>query len=525
MFEFKNIDSPASALFDLTKEYGSGEPKSDAPLKRIFQIVLAQDCKTVLVESDHEDEEWKSEHSIFYSKLFKNYPNKTKRLHFFKSEVKEVDLCRLSELQTSYLGFCVLRPTKTQKVANALIAPMKDKNEPPKSFVLCQEDFPVEVNTNNNVQHLTVRGFPFVQQDGNAACCAHVALIMADRFLVQHKNKQTGKQETAHLVSEIVDFVSSVPTVLRRSPASATGLGPLEIAEALRKMGYVPLVYYFDKNTKSLFPLERVIYHYLESKIPIYVSIATAEGRHALTIIGHSFQPDTWWALAETEYYSRRPSGGNYHCSTDWIPNFVAHDDNFGPYLIIPKEFFWMAEADRGLSIVVPLPYKIPAEEGHSEKTINMTGEHAEFLANSLFESMAILGGSGNQAVSDETESWAGILREHYKRRDLVLRTCLLTREEFKNKYVPPHLAPYYEIVRLPKTIWLTEVSIPELFSHARLRLGEIIMDPTEPIAIPAPFLSIHTPGRFIIKDPDSEQPPDEFIITDDPPHKHIIRG
>ena len=70
MFEFKNISSPASDLFSLTKEYGSGEPISDAPLKRIFQIVLTQGCKTIVVESDYEDEQWKSEYTIFYSKLF-----------------------------------------------------------------------------------------------------------------------------------------------------------------------------------------------------------------------------------------------------------------------------------------------------------------------------------------------------------------------------------------------------------------------------------------------------------------------
>jgi hypothetical protein len=243
-----------------------------------------------------------------------------------------------------------------------------------------------------------------------------------------------------------------------------------------------------------------------------------------LTIIGHSFEPDTWWALAETEYYRRRPSGGDYHCSTDWIPNFIAHDDNFGPYLTIPKEFFWKAEEDKGLTIVVPLPYKIPAEEGHSEKIINMNGEHAEYLSNSLFQSMAILGSNGSQAISEQTAKWVDILRDHYNRQDLVLRTCLLTREEFKKDYVPPHLTLYYDMVKLPKMIWLTEVSIPELFSHSRLRLGEIIIDPTETVAIPAPFLSIHTPGRFIIRDPDSEQPPDEFDVPDDPPYKHIIR-
>ena len=84
--------------------------------------------------------------------FFKKYTNKTKRLHFFRTEVRNTDLNQISNFQNSYLGFCVLRPTRIQKVVNAIIKPIEDKNKPPKSFVLCQEDFPVEININNKVQ-------------------------------------------------------------------------------------------------------------------------------------------------------------------------------------------------------------------------------------------------------------------------------------------------------------------------------------------------------------------------------------
>jgi hypothetical protein len=528
------IASESNDLFELTEQFGSGgkrEP-SDTPLKRIFQLVLAQGCKTILVENDYKDKEWSSEYDHFYGKLFKSYSRGTKRLHFFKeAELTNSDISNLAGFQDSYLGFCVLRPLEGQKVVNAIIKPMEDKNTPCKSFILCQETFPVEINVNNNIQKLSIMGFPFIQQDGQAGCCAHAALMMADRFLVQQKNTETGETAEPHFVKTIADYVSSVPSTNRRNPTG--GLGPFEISEALRKMGYSPLVYHYSKNERGLFPSERIIYHYLESKIPIYLSIPTEGGRHALTVIGHSFEPDTWWALAEIEYLKRRPSGGNYHCSTSWIPNFIVHDDNFGPYLTVPKEYLWKSEQEGGLTVVIPLPHKIIDEQDHSEKIVNMNGEWAEMLACSLLESTLSLYGcpipeneagvNSNQPINSETKKWLDRLFEHYKRKDLVLRTCLISRNKLLNDYIPSHLIQKYKEIKLPAKVWLTEISIPEIFGQFRLRLGEILMDPSAPATLPAPFLTIHIPGHLITRDVDSEQT-NLHDIFNDLPYQHMIR-
>ncbi len=127
-----------SSLIELTKEFG----RYDKPLKRIFQIALSQGCRTILVEDEHEDVEYKSEYNSFYKNLFKKYSDKTQRLHFFASDLEVDDLSNLSKFQSDYLGFCVLRPFQMQKVVNAVIKPVEDYNYPPAVVYLVPRQLP-----------------------------------------------------------------------------------------------------------------------------------------------------------------------------------------------------------------------------------------------------------------------------------------------------------------------------------------------------------------------------------------------
>lgn len=487
MVEILRIADPSSALFDLTRKFGSG-----APLKRIFQTVLSQNCRTILLEKEHNDEEWTSEHKMFYDNLFKKHSNKTTRLHFFASELTERDLPNLGKRQKTYLGFCVLRPLESQRVSNAVIKPIEDKNYPKRWFLLCKQAFPVKITTSEGVtQNLKVDGFAFIQQDGQLGCCSHVALAMADRFLINaEKPKRRRKPKDPYLVGDIVESISSVSEVQRLIPTE--GLRPMQISEALKKMGYSPLVYEYGQGKERPIPPERVMYHYLESKIPIIVGIPTAAGKHALTVIGHSFEPDLWWALAEKPYYNSRPSGIDHHCSTTWLQNFIVHDDNFGPYLTIPKEFIWAA-AGHTLLVMVPLP-----------PNVNITGEEAESIAYGLLliSSTEI---ATKTNVTQQYGEYFNIFCEHLRNEDLVLRTWLLPSEQFKKQNVSPAMTDYYKNIKMPEKIWLTEVSIPELFCQSRLRLGEVIIDPTASKTRTC-FLSIHLPGYLISRDVDTEE-------------------
>ncbi len=63
MLDILHVSSPES-FNDLLDIFGS-----ESTLKRIFQIVLRQDCKTILIENDYIDSEYSSEYNEFYNKL------------------------------------------------------------------------------------------------------------------------------------------------------------------------------------------------------------------------------------------------------------------------------------------------------------------------------------------------------------------------------------------------------------------------------------------------------------------------
>jgi len=355
-----------------------------------------------------------------------------------------------------------------------------------------------------NTQKLTISGFPFIQQDGQLGCCAHASLTTIDHFLAPEYGREP------YFVGEILEKAAQVPDIRRAVPT--TGLTALQISQALKQMGYVPLIYQYGEGIPSAFPPERVIYHYMESQIPIMVGTRTEASGHALTLIGHSFEPDMWWALAQSEYYRRRPSGGPYHCSTTWIQNFVVQDDNFGPYLTVPREFIW-AKAKEALLIVVPLP-----------KEVNIQGEDAELYAYRLISDQIILKWIRDTALKEKPANrWSEVFLEHLGNEDLVLRTCLLESERFKKKYPVAHLRDFYQGVQMPRRIWLTEVSIPELFCQARLRLGEVIVDSTASMKFGHSFISIHLPGILVTRNVNTEKL-QYFPVRGDEPFRHIMR-
>lgn len=482
---------------------------SDPPLKRIFQIVLTQDCKRILVEENYENKEYRAEYESFYKHIFKPPPDKTKRLHFFSCDLKEEDLPKLSEFQDDYLGFCVLRPFEKQKVVSAIIKPIEDLNLHKRWFILCVEEFQVEIKiSESNVQKLTAKGFPFMQQDGQIGRCAHVSLATIDRFLSLRAKK------SPRLLSDIVEIVADVTEI--ESEVPGPGLSPYQISRALKKMGYKPVIYCYRKDIKSRFNAARVLYHYMESKIPIMLGIRTKIGWHALTVIGHAFEPDIWWALAKGEYYGWLPSGVQYHCSTSWMDNIIINDDNLGPYMSLPKWLISISEQESELLVVIPLP-----------SDVNVQGEDVEAKAYQMTHDKNALEFMKRMMHLDtlglETNKWCDIFLKHANNKELVLRTCLVNSEDFKETYPPGALRDFYQRVDMPAKIWLTEVSIPELFSMLRLRMGEIITDSTRSVKFGDTFIVLHLPGIVITRDAQSGQRSYHHVFNDKP-IRHILR-
>lgn len=85
-----------------------------------------------------------------------------------------------------------------------------------------------------------------------------------------------------------------------------------------------------------------------------------------------------------------------------------------------------------------------------------------------------------------------------------------------------PTVKDLYQGLKMPKKIWLTEVSIPELFCQTRLRLGEVIIDPTG-AKFRTSFLAIHLPGFVITRNVDTEEL-GFSEVENDQPFRHVMR-
>ena len=102
-------------------------------------------------------------------------------------------------------------------------------------------------------------------------------------------------------------------------------------------------------------PPTHIIYHYIESNIPVILVIPTCHGAsHLMVAIGHDFNPDQWYSYARRAYF------GDYELpfrsSFEWIQNFIIQDDNFGPYAAAPTPLFRYFAEEVNLVVIIPIP-------------------------------------------------------------------------------------------------------------------------------------------------------------------------
>lgn len=491
----------SSSFVNILSEVGD-----DIPLIRLFQIAEMHGCKTIVTEKNVYNEQWHQEHAGYYSKQFKPFDTMCTRLSFFAAKfTKEEELQNLETNQC--IGFCVLRPIPKQRVAEALIKPLKDGNMPPKSFNLCSIS---ELITIGGVD-FEIEGFPFMQQDSEYDCCATVCLWMVSKYM----SSAFGTDYKS--VAEIQTSIQEIPSRNRHIPTS--GLLPIELSHSLNRMGLNPMVYEFNKNKPPSFSAQRILYNYIESKLPTIALIPTAgHVGHALIANGHTFDPDTWWAMAKGQYYDIAPSGYHYHSSTTWIPNFIFNDDNFGPYLNISKEYIHLvANSESSIYLMSVLP-----------ENVFLTGEESEAHVYDLL-TISLIKREMEEAAK-KINIWPAKLLSYLESGDIVLRSILLRSEDFKaglqTRFNNEDVIKAYEGVELPPYVWMVEISGPEYFCHQRLRLGEILIDPTanpKRKMYPA-FLTINLPGLFVKRNVKDEKL-DRFELSHFEPYYHEIRG
>jgi len=352
----------------LAEEFGS-----DIPLRRILFMLQMAGCHSCVVDDACSCCEYAKEYKALYSKTHRPHPDKAVRLHFFSSEMKKATKAQVKAHKKDYLGYCTLRPTQRKTVSEAvlskeLVAGSSDSGSMV-YFLLCQQPYEVELMG----ETLSVEGFPFVQKDYRIGMCAQAALRAVSLDM-----KRWMPEAAPMTMPEITEQASRLQTGSGRAVPSS-GLEVSQMNLVLEEMGYPPVVYNFMDVPEEQFPLEHpdeIAYRYSESGFPVILAIRTRDAGHALVVVGHTFEPNMWWSLAQEPYYGPSKERRPFQTSTRWVDDFIIQDDNMGPYLLMPKE---IAQTRLIAAIIVPLP-----------PTIHMKAEEAERYAWTLASDQGI---------------------------------------------------------------------------------------------------------------------------------------
>lgn len=269
------------------------------PLRRILEVVRAGRCRSIVVELNYIDLDYRSEYSAFWSQLFADKPTLIPRVHFFSDPLSAADLHAIPD-SSSYLGYTVLRPTEMGPVGRTLLAPPPWAKDAKLTTV--REEPTLFGNP------LPLDGIPFYQQDGQLMRCAHVVAWIAQYAAAAFA--KVPRVPSGH-IALLPPSVAS-----RYRPLPASGLTMEQLQYLLTSLELPALFYEVDDlapvpgcnkhsgRTKGVGPpprhrrgarsdyrerIFRVACKYLNSGLPVIVLTAD---QHAFTLVGWERQSD-----------------------------------------------------------------------------------------------------------------------------------------------------------------------------------------------------------------------------------------
>ncbi|WP_147678857.1 hypothetical protein [Algibacter pacificus] len=395
----------------------------------------------VNVEHPYVDKTYRDSYYKYFASKRDTFSRDTIRLSFFNEQVEDKDfreLKKLENLEDSYLGFMVLRPTFPQIIGRTVLR--KD--------CLKRTDYitsGVVYNTTVNSIKLKVIGFPHSSQDSETISCAETTVWgLLEYFGFKYPEYKP------MLPSKINDVLGKYSTE-RLIPSN--GLTAGQIAYALKEFGFGVKIY-SRKSYGNEF--EKIIRVYVESGIPIVGLIQNTNGiGHALNIIGRA--NITKDSINHLSMAKTIDNNVNVYEFEELDIDYCFVDDNYPPYQLTklkdPASYYtnpkW--KGCEITNIIVPLYPKIYLEAGEAKK-----------IAFTVIEQLKLI-----------------------KDKDIVVKTFLASSRSFKNaialnEKLNEDAKELLLATSMPKFIWIMEISDKDLIIN-NLISGMVIMDATEP--------------------------------------------
>ena len=366
--------------------------------------------------------------------------------------------------------------------------------------VTCRADF----EANLLGVDLEVTGTAYLQQDARVGACAQVAIWAGMR----HMHARYGDNWVS--VADITRFATpTAPDEATSLPAGSDFLTSERMLRAISEADYQPLCFCRPNIAGAILP-------YVESGIPVILGLNLGtEVGHAVTVIGRVF--------ATQDQPTRN--------AIDYVPAYIAHDDQGGPYMLLPVED----------PSTTPHPFgQDTIKRTTSSETVELSACHATFavalMSHRVFSTAAAAEVSARDRL-DEALARMPHIRRLLRQRQLpvndtlldellaahaacrvVLRTYLTSaagyRRHVADGTASDDLKDALLELHLPHFTWITEISTTDSynnFSAAMRRIyGHTIIDATSTGRDGDGLLALHLPGLLFTKDvnalPDEQQ-------------------
>lgn len=413
---------------------------------------LSNAVKSVLVEQDYIDKDYRSTYYNFYSKKGQRYRSDCIRLHFFDAAVRfdEASL-RLSttagdQLSDHYFGYMILRPTGIGTIGRTVVSP-DVRNGASRYIITARHKVHVLGHK------LEIRGFPSMDQHIDISVCAHSACWS----ILRHYSERYPLYR---------EFLTHDITMMAQDfdPGGLVPSKGLEMENAERvfqQAGTYPLHIARGPVGVADAPFYRQLTAYVESGFPLFAAMHSRG--HAIAVIGYG-----WRQSVGTS------AGLRY--AWDEVESLAVVDDNYLPYLSIPVSGGTPYSAHDIDAFIVALPEKIfyPADA-------------VDKLAATLIRFFAPMLGLPPE---DQT-----VIR-YFITTGSALRSLVRERESEYDQ----ELLKRYMSTPFAQFVWVVEFSSHDQWSRGQIE-ARAVVDATASVREPMPLWLFHSRTEALILD------------------------
>ena len=477
-----------SFYFDLIKRLWK-DCKAEGAIHRLCSLVRKMGAVTLLEEELELNKEILQEFQDVEARIDEKLADAPKaiRLSFFAAPCDEKDWRALPE--ESFLGYAIILSlqlpagnaiVKNKNLTSRLAYVLEAVTRPPcrvtrgpdgdisargvtNYYVHCHRRFETTIGTPDDNKKHSVVGTFFCQQNGLTHVCAHAALRMilnTAKDLVNHKVTNRELNTILKIDHETITVGDGLTTDQIQSVSDHFGLHMI----AGNFLAW-PTVDY-----------AQFIYPFVESGYPALLAFnPTHAVGHVVTVVGHTMNSDKWDCEAHLAYRSEATAFGFYHASAAWVDHFILNDDNFGMYRCMPPGYLRNKTLPR-----YDMTQRATFALAFLPKSVQVMPYLAENSAVALVRKLRkCLAPAGAPA-----DRWLARLWEQIEAgKGIVARTQICTKADYldamKGKLDSEGASQkdWNILAGAPDMFWLTELSLPDLYTANKRKLGDVLSD------------------------------------------------